>query len=151
MKVSVPLGAGEQPGRLIYGFPAFQKWLDEVVPSLEIGRLNAPLTPDEQMDNLLYKWISDKPMRYDRALKDLMPASDEVWEMKTADLRVFGWIYRPRTFIAVFGDYADKYKFSKTSRPKVSYETARKGVLAARDSLDLDEPKYATGAYDALV
>ena len=82
----------------MYGFPNCKKWIDEEVPKLNSGRLDADLTPSEQLDNLLHRWISGQPMRYDRAFKDLMPPEDEVWEMKTADLRIFGWIYRPRVY-----------------------------------------------------
>ncbi|MFY9643448.1 MAG: hypothetical protein WCD20_08635 [Rhodomicrobium sp.] len=152
VNVTVPLSCREQPERLIYGFPEFKDWLDKVVPTLKSGRLRAPLTPAEQVDDLLYRWITDRQMRFDRALKDLMPRSDEVWEMKTADLRVFGWIYRSKTFIAVFGDFADEYKpKDRFSRPKKSYEAARKKVIRARDFLELDEPKYVTGGYDELI
>jgi hypothetical protein len=77
-----------------------------------------------------------------------MPMSDEVWEMKTADIRIFGWMYRPRTFIAVFGDYADLYK-GKTQRR--SYEDARRKIKKARDILDLDPPKFTKGTFDELV
>jgi len=80
--------------------------------------------------------------------KDLMPATDEVWEFKTADLRIFGWLYRPRVFIAALLGYADFYK---PPSPVGSYEDARKHVMSIRNTLDLDEPKYATGTFDDLV
>jgi hypothetical protein len=68
--------------------------------------------------------------------------------MKTADIRIFGWMYRPRKFIAVFGDYADLYKGRTKSR---SYQSAIDKVKRARTSLDLDEPKFAEGTFDELV
>jgi hypothetical protein len=80
------------------------------VPKLETGRLNSSLTPSEQLDDILHTWIAGEQVRYSRMFQDLMPAEDEVWEMKTADLRIFGWMYLPRYFIAVFGDYADHQK-----------------------------------------
>ena len=52
-----------------------------------------------------------------------MAMRDEVWELKTADIRVFGWIYRPLIFIAAFADYADLYKGKNAPR---SYPDARK-------------------------
>src|SRR5690606_40181291 len=61
--------------------------------------------------------------------KDLMPRSDEVWELKTADLRIFGWLYRPRKFIAVVGGYADDYKGAHN---KQNYEDAKRKVLRCR-------------------
>jgi hypothetical protein len=68
-------------------------------------------------------------MKYDRQFKDLMPRADEVWEMKTADVRIFGWMYQPLKFVAVFGDYADDYKGSTGAG---RYEWARERVLDER-------------------
>jgi hypothetical protein len=133
---------------LIYGLPEFVKWLDEELPKLVPGRLRATETPQEQLDNLFYRWVSGKRIIYDRMFKDLMPMSDEVWEMKTVDLRIFGWLYKPCVFVAVFGDYADLYK---PPNVKASYEAARRRVMQVRDNLDLDEPKFATGVFDDLV
>ena len=67
--------------------------------------------------------------------KDLTPATDEVWEFKTADLRIFGWIYRPKVFIAGILGYADHYKSPSYLR---SYDDARNRVVAMRNTLDLD-------------
>jgi hypothetical protein len=147
-KIEVPLDRGEQPERLIYGFPEFTRWITEDLPSLETGRLKAADKPREQLDNVLYRWIAGKDVAYGKMFKDLMPGREEVWEMKTADLRVFGWMYRPRIFIAVFGDYADSYK---GRNPSANYTTARNWVKTARDSLDIDRPKFATGSFDDLV
>jgi len=72
----------------------------------------------------------------------------EAWEMKTADLRLFGWMYRPRVFIASFLGYADDYKGLK---PKRHYSDAVQRVMTSRNSVDLDLPKFTSGEYDALV
>jgi hypothetical protein len=148
VSITVPLDSGELPERSIYGFPSFQHWLVNELPNLEPGRLKASESPQEQLDSMMYRWIAGKRIIYDRMFKDLMPMQDEVWEMKTVDIRVFGWIYRPLVFIAVFGDYTDRYK-GKTS--KASYETARQKVKESRDSLDIDEPKFTPGVFDDLI
>jgi hypothetical protein len=77
-----------------------------------------------------------------------MPREKEVWELKTVDLRLFGWMCKPKHFIGVLGDYADLYKGKSA---KKSYEDAIAKVVSARDSLDLDEPKFAKGTFDELV
>ncbi len=87
-------------------------------------------------------------MVFDRHFKDLMPMENEAWEMKTADLRIFGWIYRPRVFIASALGYADEYK---GARPAKSYADAVARVVNDRAAMDLDLPKFASGVYDALV
>jgi hypothetical protein len=147
VRILVPT-PGELRKRWIYGFPDFQTWLVSALPKLEPGRLKAADPPSEQVDNALYRWIIGKDIVYTRHLNDLMPMVDEVWEMKTADIRIFGWMYLPRKFIAVFGDYADFYKGKNRSK---SYEKARERVIRERNGLDLDEPKFVKGTFDELV
>ena len=147
-KLAVHLEKGQLPLRSIYGLPEFMEGLTNDLPTWECGRLEADQTPQEQMDSILHTWISGRPIRYSRMLKDLWPTTDEVWEFKTADLRIFGWIYRPRVFIAVFLDYADWYK-GPTIRE--TYDGTRNSVVGVRNTLDLDEPKFTQGTFDALV
>jgi hypothetical protein len=148
-KIDVPLDPGELPQRAIYGFPEFQNWLDQTLPQLAPGRLRAAETPKEQVDFRLYQWVTGKDILYSRMLNDLMPGRDEVWELKTTDTRIFGWMYKPCVFIAVFGDYADLYKGGANAR--ASYTASRRRVVTARRRIDLDEPKFVTGTFDDLI
>lgn len=148
VQISVRLPTGKQPERMFYADQECKRWIFEDVPKLVTGVLNAPLTPREQAYDMLGRWIGGKELRYDRALKDLTPRDAEVWEHKTADLRVFGWMHKPRIFIAVFGGYADDYKGPTR---KKSYEDAVRRVENYRTALNLDEPKFVTGTYDDLV
>lgn len=87
-------------------------------------------------------------MAYGPWFHDMEPKTDEVWEMKTADLRIFGWMYQPRKFIAVRGGYADHYK--EPTKIK-TYADERRVVAEARDALPLDGDKYAKGSFNDLV
>jgi hypothetical protein len=71
--------------------------------------------------------------------------------MKTADLRIFGWIHRPKVFIATFAGFADDYKPQNGKAPKQSYDDARERVIWIRGRLELDQPAFVTGDYNALV
>lgn len=146
--IQVPLGGSRQPQRLFYGLPEFMDGLVNKLPTWTCGRLNAAQTPQEQMDTILEKWISGREIKYEKMFKDLTPGSDEIWEFKSPDLRIFGWIYRPKVFIAAILGYADDYK-----RPTIreSYDRQRTRVISMRDQLDLDEPKYTADTFDALV
>jgi hypothetical protein len=124
------------------------KWLRTDLDSLVQGRLKAADTPKEQLYNWLRRWITGKSIRYDTMFKDLMPMKDEVWEAKTVDLRIFGWMYRPRIFIASLPDYADLYKGKNASK---SYADARDKVKTERNNIELDEPKHEAGTFDYLV
>jgi hypothetical protein len=147
-RIEVPLERGVMPCRLLYGVPSFVVWLSSILPTLERGRLRASETPQEQLDYRFYQWISGGDIKYDRMFKDLMPTADEVWEMKTVDVRVFGWMYRPCVFIAALGDYADLFK-GVSSRG--SYANAIRKVKETRRLIDLDEPKFTGGTFDELV
>jgi len=87
-------------------------------------------------------------MSYGPMFHDMDPSSDQVWELKTADLRIFGWMYRPREFIAVCGGFADDYKLPTKTK---NYADDRRAVVEARNALPLDDPKYATGDFNELV
>src|SRR4051794_3189766 len=99
-RILVPLGRREFDDRKFYALPSFARFLQETLPGLEGGVLEARETPKQQMDSVLRKWNAGKPMARGRAFSNLRPTRHSVWEMKTADLRIFGWLYQPRVFVA---------------------------------------------------
>jgi hypothetical protein len=148
VEVTVQLRSGQFPERKLYVYPECLDWMRNDVPQMVSGRLASALTPVEQLRERLRQWTAGDRMAYGRWFQDLTPARDEVWELKTADLRIFGWMYRPREFIAVRGGYADDYK-EPTKRK--NYADERRAVVEARDAFPLDGEKYATGAFDDLI
>jgi hypothetical protein len=150
-RIIVPLGRGEFDERCFYALPSFMRFLQETLPNLQRGILGAEETPKQQMDTILRKWNSGKPMRYGRAFSILKPTHHSVWEMKTADLRIFGWLYRPKVFVAAFAGFTDDYKPQGGQPPRESYSAARDRVVWLRDQLELDAPSFVTGDYDAIV
>ena len=148
VRVTLRLGRNQHNEREIYAYPHCLQWMRVDVPQMVTGRLKSDMAPKEQLFTRLTQWITGAPMQYGRMFQDLMPERDEVWELKTADLRVFGWLYRPRKFIAVCGGYADDYK--EPTKIKI-YGDDKRAVLAARDALPLDGDKYVTGKYHELV
>jgi hypothetical protein len=99
------------------------------------GRLASAFTPKEQLVERLRQWMAGEPMAYGPCFHDMEPREDGVWELKTADLRMFGWMYRAREFIAVRGGYADHYKEPTKIR---NYADERREVVRSRDALPLD-------------
>ena len=112
------------------------------------GRLESALTPKEQLVERLRQWMAGDPMSYGPMFRDMNPREDEVWELKTADLRIFGWMYRPLEFVAVRGGYTDDYKDPTKIK---NYADDRREVVKARDALPLDGDKFTTGGFDELV
>lgn len=150
-RILVPLGRREFDEREFHAMPSFVRFLGEILPGSTTGILGAAKSPSAQMDTLLRKWNSGKPMAYSRAFSTLRPTRHGVWEMKTADLRIFGWLYRPKVFIATFAGFADDYKSQNGQPPKHSYDDARDRVVWVRDRIGLDPPPFVTGDYDDLV
>jgi hypothetical protein len=146
--ISIPLDRGERVERLIYGTPIMMKWLRDDLDRLERGRLKSTETPKDQLYIWLRRWITGKSIVYNKMFKDLMPMNDEVWEAKTVDLRIFGWMYKPCIFIAAFPDYADHYKGRGAT---ATYKDALNKVKQIRNAIDLDEPKYAVGTFEFLI
>jgi len=142
------LPRGQFYERKIYAYPTCLEWMRNDVPKMTTGRVASAFTPKEQLIERLRQWISGDPMAYGRMFHDMDPKSDGVWEFKTADLRIFGWMYRPREFVAVCGGYTDDYK--EPTKIK-NYADERREVVRVRDALPLDGKKYTEGGFDELV
>lgn len=84
-RILVPLGRREFDEREFHAMPSFVRFLGEILPGSTTGILGAAESPSAQMDTLLRKWNSGKPMAYSRAFSTLRPTRHGVWEMKTAD------------------------------------------------------------------
>jgi hypothetical protein len=143
-RIQVPLRRHEFDERWFYAMPSLVRFLEEILPSAQTGVLGATESPAAQMDTLLRKWNAGRPMAYGRAFSNLKPTGRAVWEMKTADLRIFGWVYRPKVFIAAFAGLADDYKPQNGNPPKESYDDARERVIWIREKLELTPPAFMT-------
>jgi hypothetical protein len=147
VRVTIPLPRGQFHERKLFAYPDCLEWMRKEVPKMVTGRVASSFTPKEQLIERLRQWMSGDPMAYGRMFHDMEPKGDEVWEIKTADLRIFGWIYLPREFIAVRAGYADDYK--EPTKIK-NYADERREVVKARDALPLDGEKYTAGDFDEL-
>jgi hypothetical protein len=110
IRVRLRLGRGQFDERKLYVYPRCLEWMKAEVPRMVTGRVQSDFSPAEQLSTRLLQWITGQPMAQGRMFHDMKPEKDGVWELKTADLRIFGWMYRPRQFIAVCGGYTDDYK-----------------------------------------
>ena len=140
VRITVPLEANEgQPIRRIFGLPEVEKWMREDLPKLPTEP-RAAMSPPLELDDLLFNYISSKgKLVYNKTFKDLIPAQNEVWELRTYQLRIFGWFYRKDDFIAVFASP------KRALKGPAAYADAQKKVLSARERLPLDEPKFVGG------
>ena len=110
IRIEVELAPREQPTRLLFGTPGFIRWLEERVNSDDKSPLLADSTPAEQLDNLFYTFISGRPLIYSRQFRSVRAEKNAVWELKTPDLRIFGWFMMRDCFVAAFGDWTNHVK-----------------------------------------
>jgi hypothetical protein len=121
----------------------------ETVPTLTTGRKRSAQTPAEQLIMRLQQWLSGAEIKKGPMFKEMdYPRENDVWELKTDDLRLFGWMYQPKQFIIASHGYTDDYK--EPTKIK-NYADDVRAVMEARNTLPLDGPKLVKGEFDDLV
>ena len=63
-----------------------------------------------QIDDLFNTFLSGQPLVYMKQFRSIRAEKNAVWELKTPDVRIFGWFLRKDCFVAVFGNWADVIK-----------------------------------------
>lgn len=130
--------AWSNPCRYIYAAPGFASWFQDVLPTLPTNR-GRNLSPPEQVNEGFYEFVVGHEMIYGEDCRKLEPVGEHVWELKTTDVRVFGWFPRRSTFVAVAGAMKKNLKKFKNYQPFIA------SVVTFRDALPLDDPKLLTG------
>jgi hypothetical protein len=139
IRVSLRLYRGELENRMFYALPAFVTWLEEELPQLA-ALDDKDVSPSEQFRILLRDYLIGRPLNLSRDYRRLKPGEKDVFELKTADLRVFGWFYRQDIFIASFGDSMERVKTHGL------YDGYRDETVRLRAALPLDEPRWLVNA-----
>jgi hypothetical protein len=137
-KLTPGLRSGEQELRVLYASPRFEAWVVKTLPSL-VSNWNLELTPEQQLDDYLNNYALGEPLTYRRQFNPIRYHKDGVWELKTGDVRVFGWFYRKDVFIAVVAD--ETWKVKKHNL----YAGYAGDVVRFRDALDIERPKFIGG------
>ena len=137
-RIDPALGPHDQEFRRIFVLPDLRQWLEDDLPTLG-STWNIEQSPAEQLDALIATFCSDEPLTYGRQFKPLTHVDDGIWEIKTADLRIFGWFYQIDCFIGTDGDVTERIKSLQMYRPYCEQAIRR------RDALELNEPKFIQG------
>lgn len=144
-KKLIQLGGGledhELPERQLYAFPDVVEWLDETLPDLDPFFHEGAQDPLEQADELLHDFVSGEDFAFYEKSHSMTPADAGVWELKTPDIRFFGWFVKKRVFVIAQISSAQKCKEHNL------YAGFRNMTVHKRDQLPLDEPKYVLGDY----
>lgn len=137
-KLDPQLGPREQEDRLIYASPKFVKWVVDELPNLG-STWKLEDSPEEQLFALFLEFARGDVMTYGHQFKRLYQRPGNTWELKTADLRIFGWFVHRDCFVAVVANTAEFVKEHNLYRGYVGE------VVRFRDALQLDLPKSIDG------
>lgn len=110
LQIEVELDVREQAWRCIYGTPQFIQELQRFLNEAEPSPIGADEALDEQLDALLHAFIVGDELHFDRQFHILNPNENGIWELKTPDLRIFGWFSHRDHFVAASLRYADQCK-----------------------------------------
>lgn len=110
VRIDVELAPHEQAMRLLYGTPQFVAWLQDIMAGASPPRPLGHLPAAEQIDDLFYSYLSGAPLIFNRQFRAIRAEANAVWELKTPDVRIFGWFLAKDCFVAVFGNWADIIK-----------------------------------------
>lgn len=138
IRLDPALGLRELELRRIYLLPRAHKWLAEVLPGTDSDRFTEE-KPDMQVDSLVQIFCSGQPLAFGTQLKALVHLGYGIWELKTADVRLFGWFTQKDCFLV--SDCDTKYNILRSNMVKAYCQQA----VRFRDALNLDEPKFVTG------
>lgn len=99
------------------------------------------IAPMQQARALFKMFISGEALEEGLEFRLMQPMERDVYELKSADLRFFGWFYRRGIFIVTAADTMENVHSQEGLSSR-----HRDGVIAERNVLDLDPPKYIEGA-----
>lgn len=126
--------------RTMYATPDVISWIRSELMTLSTdGFVEGAATPKEQAAIQIRSYIKGDPYEKWMLPRLLRPHDRFVWELRTPDLRLFGWFYRKCVFILAAIAPAAHCKDHDLYTGYINL------VCSVRDSLDLDEPKFETG------
>ncbi len=133
------LGLSVTEERFVYLIPDVKQWFVNVLPATG-STWDITTSPIEQVDALMATFCSGDPLAVGRAFKHLVfRDAFGIWELKTADVRLFGWFPQKDHFIASGCGLTQIIKEVKLYH---GYSTK---AQRDRKLLDLDEPKFIPG------
>ena len=138
IRVDPQLGRSKFEERCLYLLPQAKQWIEVKLPELG-STWKIEVSPNEQLDALIFEFCSGESLWIGKRFKCLTHLGDGIWELKTADLRLFGWFLKKDNFIVSDCDSTDRIKKSNLYRGYCEQAVRR------RDALNLDEPKFVSG------
>lgn len=133
----------EIPERAIYGTSEVITWIKGNINGLETdGYIHGAATPKQQLASLLRAYVRGDSYEDFMLPKIMSPNSAWVWELRTHDLRLFGWFYRRGCFIVT--DIDTKANCTDNAL----YNGYRDQCVAWRDACELTPPLVTEGYHE---
>ncbi|UWQ40064.1 hypothetical protein K3718_10815 [Leisingera aquaemixtae] len=140
------LALGAEVTRIIYIGPNAGEWIHANLKALKAdGYFEGVEQPREQLADVFRRVMTGEKIN-DFRPKTLWEHPEWIHELRTADLRIFGWFWRKNHFIV--GEVGTK---SDLAAGKVSYSGYLESCRAFRKTLDLEEPKFIEGDIDDIL
>jgi hypothetical protein len=136
-KVDAALDPWDLEERRLYAAPRWAQWIEDTLPYLQADQ--SEISPIEELDDLFAHFCSGGTLAHGRQFHCLIHRRHGVWELKTRDLRVFGWFPSKDCFVGASADMAKHVKENGL------YSRHRQEVVSFRNQLDLDPPKFISG------
>lgn len=144
-RLDLHLDPGELPQRMIYALPRVRRWIAGDLPGLQTdGYHEGAPSPAQQVDECLTALaLGEEPGDLPPHLA--LPKEQGIWELRTCDLRLFGWFWNRSVFILSSIDRKDRM-----ARGHIPTSNYVRQAIGDRDRLDLDEPKFLPGGPDVI-
>lgn len=138
-KLDPDLQQGIQELRCIYVSPRLKTWIENDLPNLE-STWKVELTPQEQLQAFVEEvFCPGEPLTYEWHFRPISHVKDGIWELKTADIGMFGWFSIKDCFIGSAANLTDLVKQHGL------YHGYADEAARFRDRLDLTPPKFIPG------
>ena len=135
---------GKRAWRYVFASAVFLEWTKLEVPNITADDPENDL-PKIQLDEELYGFCYGYALAYGTDVRCLVPLPLSVWELKTADLRLFGWFSEKNYFILHNGECKAKL------RKREDYAPFIKEVVDFRRGLLTEIPHYVVGGLADVV
>jgi len=137
-KLDPQLEPNEQEWRMIYMSPTLTSWMQDDLPKLQ-STWKVEVDPSQQLDALVEEFCSGATLYYGTQFHPIEHVEDGIWQLKTPDLRIFGWFHVKDCFVGWRAGQAD---FIKTHD---LYHGFAGETAIFRNRLDLNAPKFIPG------
>lgn len=135
VKLDPQLDPDEQEFRLVYFVRRVSMGLPAQLEQMQSLK-NIEQSSAEQLDEILYNFTSGKPLGYPRDFHEMYHRGEGFWELRTADVRVFGFFPQKDWFVCT--DVADKNRLMQF---RLTNQYVAQGKRR-RAELDLDHPGW---------